>query len=70
MSMQRIAIIGIGAFAAYWFLIRGRQTVVAIAAPAQTTGAPQPQGVQGGWEPIANTYDLNAYPMGTFITRR
>lgn len=39
------------------------------ALPVETTGAMQPKGVTGGDEPMANTYDLQAFPMGTFTQR-
>lgn len=68
--MQRLIIWGLFGYAAYWLLLKGRTQLPAISAPAQTTGAPQPQPVQGDVEPIANAFNLDAYPMGTFIARR
>ena len=69
--MQRLVLWGIFGYAAYWLLIKGKTTLPKlVATPAQTTGAPQPQPVQGDVEPMANAFNLDAYPMGTFITRR
>ena len=68
--MQRWLIIGAVGYSLYWLMTRGKQKVQAIAAPAQTTGAPQPQPVQATVEPIANAFNLEAYPMGTFVARR
>jgi hypothetical protein len=72
MMMQKLLIAGLIGAGAYWyfFLRKPAATVQSSGGtPVQTTGAPQPQGVQAYPRAIADVYDLQAYPMGSFVGR-